>query len=206
MKISNRKTLILTLLVLLVPLQVFAGSFYTATLYPKENTEDVKSILQGKNFFICSKAGDYNLVTEEKMDEQNSAVILDFVKKISLKTEKPVVSYIIHDSDVLWFVIYKNGKQIFVLDNSAEYFSGGNFVLKGKDEVHPLFKINKKQWKTEISKEKFRECVFADEYLIKILDILNLPNWVEGIGYSYLSNDEKFVLHLKERGIIIERY
>ena len=48
--------------------------------------------------------------------------------------------------------------------------------------------------------------VFADEYLIKILDILNLPNWVEGIGYSYLSNDEKFVLYLKERGIIIERY
>ena len=27
----------------------------------------------------------------------------------------------IHDSDVLWFSIYKKGKEIFILDNTDEY-------------------------------------------------------------------------------------
>ena len=34
--------------------KAFMGSFYTATLYPKENTEDVKNILEGKNFYLYS--------------------------------------------------------------------------------------------------------------------------------------------------------
>ena len=205
MKIFNKKYFFLLSLIFFANLYTFAGTFYTATLYPKENTRDVKEILSGKKFFICSKADEYNLVTEEKMDMQDSHAILDFVKKISLKTEKPVVSYMIHDSDVLWFVIYKSGKQIFLLDNSDEYFSGGKFVLKGKHKVPSVFKVDQAKWNSEITKEKFEECLFADEFLAKLLNLLKLPEWVAGIGYRYLSEDKDFVLWLKKSGVNIEK-
>ena len=60
--------------------------------------------------------------------------------------------------------------------------------------------------KDATSKEKFEECTFADEYLVKILKLLNLPEWVEGIGYTYLSEDEDFLSYLKKDGINIEKY
>ncbi|MCR5506217.1 MAG: hypothetical protein K6F04_00010 [bacterium] len=206
MKLFNKRILIIFSIFLFVQVHAFSGSFYTATLYPKENTNDVKKILKGKKYFICSKAEEYNLITEEKMDEQNTSLILDFVKRISSKTEKPIVSYLIHDSDILWFVVFKNGKQIFLLDNTDEYFSGGNFILKGKEKVPTLFNIDANKWKAEISKEKFEECIFSDDYLLKILDILKLPNWVVGIGYTYLSEDKDFISELEKIGINIERY
>lgn len=182
------------------------GSFYTATLYPKEKTEDVKKILKGRKFFICSKNDDYNLVSEEKMDEQNEILIKDFVRKLSATTGKPVITYMIHDSDVLWFSIYKDGKEIFILDNTDAYFSGGKFVLKEKEDISKVFNIDKNLWKTEISKSKFEECTFADEFLMTLIKILKLPVWVEGIGYMYLSEDEDFVSYLEDDGIKIEKY
>ena len=71
-------------MILFVQGQAFMGSFYTATLYPYERNEDVKKILKGRNFFICSKNDNYNLVSEEKMDEQNQADIKNFVKKLKI--------------------------------------------------------------------------------------------------------------------------
>ncbi len=197
-----KKYLIVFFVFLFFQVQVFSGSFYTATLYPKENTEDVKKLLKGKNFFICSKAEEYNLVTEEISDELFTMTI----PKLSLKTEKPIISYYIYDSDVLCFAVYQKGKQVFVLDNSHEYFYDAKIILKGKDNIPALFKIDKEKWNAEISKEKFDECIFADEYLLKILDLLNLPKWVEGIGYRYLAEDKAFVSELKEFGIVVEKY
>ena len=182
------------------------GSFYTATLYPYERNEDVKKILKGRNFFICSKNDNYNLVSEEKMDEQNQADIKNFVKKLSATTEKPIITYMIHDSDVLWFSIYKKGKEIFILDNTDEYFSGGKFILKEKEDISKIFNIDKNLWKTEITKAKFEKCIFADEFLMTLIKILKLPIWVEGIGYTYLSEDEDFMSNLKDAGVKIEKY
>ena len=182
------------------------GSFYTAALYPNEKNEDVKEILKGRKFYICSKNENYNLVSEEKMDEQNQKLIKDFVQKLSAKTDKPIISYMIHDSDVLWFTIYKNGIEIFILDNTDEYFSGGKFILKEKEDISKIFNIDKNLWKTEITEKKFKECIFADEFLVTLLKILNLPIWIEGIGYTYLSENEDFVSDLKDDGIKIEKY
>lgn len=202
----NKKVIFSLLITLFVQSQAFMGSFYTATLYPKEKTEDVKKILKGRNFYICSKNDNYNLVSEEKMDEQNQTIIKDFVKKLSATTEKPIITYMIHDSDVLWFSIYKDGKEIFILDNTAEYFSGGEFVLKEKEDISKVFNIDKNLWKTEISKSKFEECTFADDFLMALIKILKLPVWVGGIGYTYLAEDEEFVDELKDYGIKIEKY
>lgn len=206
MNVLNKRTIIALILFLFTQGQAFMGSFYTATLYPKEKTNEIKNILKGKKFFLCSKDDEYNLVTEEKMDEQNPFAILEFIKNISTKMDKPIISYMIHDSDVLWFVVYKNGKQVFILDNTDEYFSDGEFILNGKEDIPLVFGIDNENWKNEISKEKFEECTFADEYLVKILKLLNLPEWVEGIGYTYLSEDEDFLSYLKKDGINIEKY
>jgi hypothetical protein len=202
----NKKVIFALLITLFVQGQAFMGNFYTATLYPSEKTEDVKRILNGKNFYICSKNDSYNLVSEEKMDEQNSILIMDFIKKLSATTEKPIITYMIHDSDVLWFSIYKNGKEIFIIDNTAEYFSGGKFILTEKEDISKIFGIDKNIWKTEITKAKLEECTFADEFLMTLIKILKLPIWVEGIGYSYLAKDEDFVANLKDNGIKIEKY
>ncbi|MBR3812831.1 MAG: hypothetical protein IKK38_03050 [Spirochaetaceae bacterium] len=202
----NKKVIFTLLIILFVQGQAFMGSFYTATLYPYEKNEDVKKILKGRNFFICSKNDNYNLVSEEKMDEQNQADIKNFVKKLSATTEKPIITYMIHDSDVLWFSIYKKGKEIFILDNTDEYFSGGKFILKEKEDISKIFNIDKNLWKTEITKAKFEECIFADEFLMTLIKILKLPIWVEGIGYTYLSEDEDFMSNLKDAGVKIEKY
>lgn len=202
----NKKVIFTLLITLFVQGQVFMGSFYTATLYPNEKTEDVKKILNGRKFYICSKNDSYNLVSEEKMDEQNQIVIKDFVKKLSATTEKPIITYMIHDSDVLWFSIYKNGNEVFIIDNIAEYFSGGKFILTEKEDIFKIFDIDKNLWKAEITKAKFEECIFADEFLMTLIKILKLPIWVEGIGYTYLSEDENFVAYLKDNGIKIEKY
>ena len=202
----NKKVIFTLFITLFVQGQAFMGNFYTATLYPNEKTEDVKKILNGRKFYICSKNDSYNLVSEEKMDEQNSILIMDFIKKLSATTEKPIITYMIHDSDVLWFSIYKNGKEIFIIDNTAEYFSGGKFILTEKEDISKIFGIDKNIWKTEITKAKLEECTFADEFLMTLIKILKLPIWVEGIGYSYLAKDEDFVANLKDNGIKIEKY
>ena len=152
----HKKVIFTLLITLFVHGQVFMGNFYTATLYPSEKTEDVKRILNGKNFYICSKNDSYNLVSEEKMDEQNSILIMDFIKKLSATTEKPIITYMIHDSDVLWFSIYKNGNEVFIIDNTAEYFSGGNFILTEKEDIFKIFDIDKNIWKAEKSVIKNR--------------------------------------------------
>lgn len=202
----NKKVIFTLFITLFVQGQAFMGNFYTATLYPNEKTEDVKKILNGRKFYICSKNDSYNLVSEEKMDEQNQIVIKDFVKKLSATTEKPIITYMIHDSDVLWFSIYKNGNEVFIIDNTAEYFSGGKFILTEKEDIFKIFDIDKNLWKAEITKAKFEECTFADEFLMTLIKILKLPIWVEGIGYTYLSEDENFVTYLKDDGIKIEKY
>ena len=181
------------------------GSFYTATLFPNEQTQAAKDLLKGRNFYICSKTEDYNLISEQKMEDQYTPIILDFVKALSEKSEKPIISYMIHDSDVLWFVIYKGGKQIFILDNSDEYFSDGDFVQKESANIPELFGIDAKKWKETVCKEKFEEATFADEFLIEILKILKLPDWVGGIGYSYIDEDEDFRSELEDFGIKIEK-
>lgn len=180
------------------------GSFFTATLYPAENRDDVKNILKDRNFFICSKNENYELVTEEKMDEQNTTVIIDFVKSVSMKTEKPIVSYMVHDSDVLYFVIYKNGQQIFITDNTDAYFSNGELIFQENENIPNVFGIDESVWKNEINEEKFLDCVFVEEFLTTVLNVLNLPVWVDGIGYSYLSEDDCFISDLTDDGVIIE--
>ena len=202
----NKKIILTLFIILFVQGQAFMGSFYTATLYPSEKTEDVKKILNGRRFYICSKDDSYNLVSEEKMDEQNQIVIKDFVKKLSATTEKPIITYMVHDSDVLWFSIYKNGKEIFILDNTDEYFDGGEFILEEKEDISKIFNIDKNLWKTEITKEEFEECIFADDFLMTLMKILKLPIWVGGIGYTYLSEDEDFISQLKDDGVKIEKY
>ncbi len=183
------------------------GSFYTATLYPKENNQDVKNILKGRNFYICSKNDNYNLVTEKQMDcEQNTYVILNFVKELSLKTHRPVISYLIHDSDVLYFVIYKEGREIFLITNEDEYFSDGEFIQRETEDVPTVFGIDEKEFHSEICKNKFEECIFADDFLLSILKVLNLPCWCNGIGYNYLEDDEDFKNRLESNSIKIEHY
>lgn len=181
------------------------GSFYAATLYPKENTEDVKNILEGKNFYLCAKDDGYRLVTEEKMDEQNPAEIKKFTRELSSKTDKSVISYMIHDSDVLYFIIYKNGKEIFVIDNEEEYFNDGEFIRKEKENIPSIFGIDEIRWKTETCMEKFEECTFADDFLLSLLKILKLPDWVCGIGYRYLEEDATLKSALQKDGIEIHK-
>lgn len=194
MRRMNKKLFFTLIFTLFIQGQAFMRSFYTATLYPK-----------GKNFYICSKEDDYNLVTEEKMDEQNPIDILEFVKKLSSKTDKPVITYMIHDSSVLWFLIYENGDEIFIFDNSDEYFCDGKFIQKEKKNIPQIFGINENDWKKEINKDKFQKCIFADEFLMALITTLKLPDWVVGIGYNYLSEDDTFVSELKKGGINIEK-
>lgn len=186
--------------------QAFSGSFYTATLYPKESTDTVKSLLKGRNYFICSKNEDYHLVTESRMEKQNSKLILDFVKKLSQKSRRPIVSYMIHDSDVLWLVIYKGGKEAFILDNTDKYFSGGKFVQKESVNIPKLFSIDKAEWNEKICEEKFEKALFADEFLFEIMRVLKLPDWAVGLGYNYLKEDEDFRSEAEDSGIIIEEF
>lgn len=202
----NKKFIFIFIIAFFVHAQAFMGSFYTATLYPKENTNEVIELLHGKHFFICSADDDYNLVTEKRMDEQNTQRITNFVKRLSTKVNKPIISYMIYDSDVLWFTIYENGKQIFIFDNSDEYFNNGKFIKAERINIPELFKIDEAQWKKEITINKFKKCGFADDFLITLLKVLKMPTWVESVGYTYLAEDDFFVAELEDEGIKIVEY
>lgn len=182
------------------------GSFFTRTLFPKENVDDVKTVLGNSNFYICSKTDEtYAFVSEEKMDEQNDILIAQFVRTISSKTEKPIISFCVHDSDVLSFSIYKNGKQIFVIDNGDEYFNGGDLIFSGSENVPSLFDVDENLWNENITVGKFQDCIFAEEFLFSLLEILRLPTWTNGLGYNYLNEDESFISEMGEHGIVVER-
>ena len=130
----------------------------------------------------------------------------EWAKEISSKYDTTYHEDYVFQKSFRGFWLTQNGKQVFILDNTDEYFSDGEFILNGKEDIPLVFGIDNENWKNEISKEKFEECTFADEYLVKILKLLNLPEWVEGIGYTYLSEDEDFLSYLKKDGINSEKY
>lgn len=203
---KTKKFIVTILIMILVQGEAFMGGFYSSTLYPKELKSDVKKILAGRSYYTVEKKEDeYALVTEEKMDELNLEEIEKFNITLSKKAHKLIYSFLVYDSDVLWFSIYKEGFEIYNYNNGEAYFNDGSIVIKGTENIPGLLNIDENKWQQLNTPDAIEGYTFVDEYLDEFIKILKLPSWSNGIGYRFLEADKASVDEYRQNGLIIEK-
>jgi len=183
------------------------GSFFAAALFPVALIPQVKETLSNSSYYLLTKSTEsYAYVSEKEMDAQREDLLMQFGKNTSEKSEQPIFTFLVYDSDVLDFCVFHQGKRVYYYSNDDAYFSGGEVVVEGNDEIIKLLKLDKEKWESVSNKKRIEEFCEAEDYLAEFLKLLNLPEWTYNVGFNYIENDPWTMEDLKKAKVEIFKH
>ena len=135
---------------------------------------------------------------------QKSRVFQRFPKEL----KSPILYSLNHDSDILLLKFYENGNRMFAYDSSPGYFTGKiTPPAFKKEEFNNLvqrfgLQAKTKELESVLTDKKY---VFADERHRAFLKLFSFPEFVAGIGYTYLSMDESILPEIQKLGFEVKK-
>jgi hypothetical protein len=203
---EKMKKIAIFLALLLIPtFSCFAGSFYSNIVVLSVNAENfVPSLLQmGITAYYVLK-NNIGVIFEDKIDEQSIEYGAILSKNISTIFNSITVYTTIHDSDVVFMYIYKNGQLIFSYNSAPGYFNGDDLPpqIENIDKLLLEYKdIDKEEFINVLNSNE----IFADDLHGDIARILDLPPYSVGFGYTYLNDIDERNYFEEEFNVKVER-
>lgn len=170
------------------------GNFYTNYVLPDVTQSEVVAALVGRSAFVSPAVNNVVVVFDEKSESQNMDIINLFGAELSSKCKCPVLATMNHDDDVLCYGLFIAGQLADEYNSCPGYFDSsiGSNEPSGGDAAKLAAAFNLKDTTAieKILRAPNEEYVFAVERHSDLAKTLDLPPFVAGSGYDYISNGE----------------
>jgi hypothetical protein len=174
------------------------GSFYTnITLRTTKQSSVVDALRSARrDAFVSEPVSGCTVVFDSECEDQDIEVLKSLASLLSSELRCPALSVLIHDDDVLIYVLHENGKLVDEYNSAPEYFNtadagapeGGNAqVLCRAFGAHGSVGKVDAALRVSRSDEAF---VFETERHEELVNALGLPAIAVSTGYNYIEQGE----------------
>ena len=166
------------------------GNFYRSFTVRGTDHESVVKVMKGRTAAISPNVGGFTVVWDAECEKQDESLIDEMGKKISSLLKAPVISFLNHDDDILWYGLYSAGAKIDQYNSSPEYFEGGEVPPSGGNTKLLMQAMSAEGPEAAVDKIlRDTEYVFAVERHLALLAVLGMPAFA-AFGYRYISRGE----------------
>jgi len=173
------------------------GNFYVNYTIHSKDQPGVINALNGRNAFVTPSKNGSIVVFDEASDSQDPDLITKLGEQLSKSLDAAVLVVLNHDDDILWYSLFEKGKCIDEYDSSPGYFdpdgepqnpSGGEAEkLCAAFGCHDIQGVEKVLRKSSYDEDGY---TFAVERHEDLVNVLNLPDFSVGFGYTYIVHGE----------------
>ena len=175
------------------------GSFLTNYQVRSDDAAAVRDavipLVQSRAYVSPPKNG-WVTIYDEKSDEQNDAVLRKMAMRLSQTLKTSVFAFLVHDSDILAYWLYRGGDLIDEFDSDPEYFGkrvneATRARVRGNtDALLPLCVSGTTREQIDaVLHDPDGGPVFAEELLTELATLLGIDEARVGVGFRYF-NDE----------------
>ena len=169
------------------------GSFYVNFSIKSADAQQVASTLEhsGRRAIVTPATGGYVVAYDEQADEQDDTAILAVGSLLSRELSAPVFAVLNHDDDILCYWFFDGGELVDSYNSSPDYFS---YRKPGPSEGGEPGKLcavlGAAADPVAVEAILRKEYLFALERHQEIAELLGLPPWSVGFGYTYVARGE----------------
>jgi len=180
------------------------GSFLTSVHVQSSSAEQVTEVLQQlelRGAWVSAQGGKWVTV----WDSIGMTRALDVAQHLSRHLEAPAIAFMVHDSDIFFYWLYDNGRQLNQYNSSPDYFGEGTMP---EGDFQPDCQLLKQYCRADTTVEQLEsilsiwtaeeaaagvmpDYVFAEDRLRDLAKHLEIEARVAGVDYGDLE-DEKF--------------
>jgi hypothetical protein len=102
------------------------GGFYGSITLKGSSQQEIVEALHGRRAIVTPKLGDYVVAFDSVCDEQKFDEIQTLTSRLSHELQCFALAVIVHDDDVLVYLLYKNGELVDLYNSSPSYFDSGS--------------------------------------------------------------------------------
>jgi hypothetical protein len=152
----------------------------------------------GRDAYVSPTIGGVTVVYDREAEEQDTAVLQGLAEQLSRQFHVPALAALVHDSDVLWYGLFEDGRRLDEYKSEPAYFldidpvppNGGDAAVLARvfgaedraDEIEAILR----QW----DDDSLEDYPFAEERHQALAEALSLPPYAHGAGYNSIDEDE----------------
>ncbi|MFM2410062.1 MAG: hypothetical protein RL481_890 [Pseudomonadota bacterium] len=173
------------------------GNFYVNICARGVNPSQLEAWLSQSGFkaYIGPLVDNWVCLVSEPLDTQDENIISRFASAISQGSNIDAISFLNHDDDVLMVELFQTGQRKAAYDSYPNYFSEEELpedsgpALDNAEAFAALKQgVTAEQVKQVLLNPELS--VFALETHFAISELLGLPEYAVGMGFSYVDNGE----------------
>ena len=174
------------------------GAFYVNYTIKGADQKSVLSALVGRKAFVSPEQNGAVVVFDQESDKQDQKAIAKLATHLSTALHCIVFPVLVHDSDILWYQLYKGGSLIDQYNSTPDYWSAKSEPSppEGGDakELCGVFNCGDIAEVERILRMSWREYPDAGKRHADLSRVLNLPDFAVGYGFravaqGYLPED-----------------
>jgi len=174
------------------------GAFYVNYTVKGADKKSVVCALASRKAFVSPERNGCVVVFDEESDKQDQGVIAKVASHLSATLRTTVLAVLNHDSDILWYQLYKGGSLIDQYNSTPDYWSAKSEPSppEGGDakELCGVFNCGDIAEVERILRMSWREYPDAGKRHADLSRVLNLPDFAVGYGFravaqGYLPED-----------------
>ena len=125
---------------------------------------------------------------DEESDEQDQEKIAKLAEQLSADLQSAVFAVLNHDSDILWYQLYQNGKLSDEYDSTPGYWSSAEVLAPTGGNAKQICATFNYADAAQIDHVLREEYVFAEDRHADLIRLLNLPSCALGYGFGAIAN------------------
>ncbi|MGH9547718.1 MAG: hypothetical protein ACRD3W_00020 [Terriglobales bacterium] len=181
------------------------GSFFTNIHAKSVDIAEVKECLQQANFVPAYLLEDaqWTSIFPEATESQDWEILETMCEDLSKSLNTSVIGAVVHDSDILNYVIYEAGLQADLYDSDPGYWdgeeelpNGGNVAVLSKLSTIEIDDKELERILRKPSSAEDEEFIFANDRWYKIARLLGIDLRFITSGFQYLSEDPESAANL----------
>lgn len=174
------------------------GSFITNFQVRSESSDAVLKAMTPlckARAYVSPPGNGWVTVFDEKCDEQDDAVIRKVATGLTKKLKTSVIAFLVHDSDVLCYWLYRDGKKIDEYNSIPDYFGEADEeaieALRGNPEALAACSAASAT-AADFAKllDPESQGAFAELTLIELAKLLGIDEHRVSVGFNYFDQGE----------------
>jgi hypothetical protein len=170
------------------------GSFYVNFSVKDAEQKQVADALdrRGRRAIVSPAVGGYVVAYDEEAESQSTSSILAVGGLLSREMGRPVLATLNHDDDILCYWLFECGEVVDSYNSNPGAFEEepGAPPWQAGDPEKLCASLRPGADATAVEEVLRGEYIFAVERHERLAEILGLPSWSVGYGYTYVANGE----------------
>ena len=169
------------------------GSFYTNATVRHGDVDAVVAALaaRGRSAFVSPVGNDCVVVFDEGTEEQDTAEIARFALPLSKRLRCAVLVVLVHDDDMLYYVLFESGRMTDEYNSRPGYFDDDDRPPEGGAARALAAAFDARARAGEVERVLHRnEYGFETERHAALVEALGLPVAAVGTGFRYIEAGE----------------